>query len=75
MFGNLSIWHLLIVLVVLASIVLVIWAIVAMTRDTTVPAIATALWVLVILLVPGIGLIAWAIWWFTRKNSATTDVS
>jgi plastocyanin domain-containing protein len=46
-----------------------------MTRDTTVPAIATALWVLVILLVPGIGLIAWAIWWFTRKNSATTDVS
>ncbi|MGV8912796.1 MAG: PLDc N-terminal domain-containing protein [Rhodoglobus sp.] len=75
MLGNLGIVHLLIVLLVIASVVLAIWAIVVMVRDTTVPAIATALWALVMFLIPGVGLIAWAAWWFTRKSRTTTDVS
>jgi uncharacterized membrane protein YjjP (DUF1212 family) len=69
MFGNLGSIHLLILMLVLASIALVLWAIVTMTRDSTVPAIVTVLWALVMLLVPGLGIIAWAVWWYTRKHS------
>jgi|GEM_PF-2590382 len=71
MIGNLSEWHLAIVLLALVPYLLSIWAIVVMARDHRVSTVTTVLWAVVMLLVYVGGLIAWFIWWTVRKGSGT----
>ena len=75
MLENLSLWHILILLVVLIPFIFSIWAIVITTRDHSVPATATVVWALVMLLFPVVGLVFWAVWWNTRKSSGTSPDS
>jgi len=67
MLDNLGLLHMVIIVVLLVPYVASIWAIVVTARETTIPLIAVALWALVMLLLPYVGVIAWVFWWNISK--------
>jgi len=59
--------HLLILVAVLAMYALSIWALTVTIRSDQLMTIEKVIWSLILILVPGIGLLVWALLWFTRR--------
>ena len=59
--------HLLILVAVLAMYALSIWALIVTIRSDQLMTIEKVIWSLILILVPGIGLLVWALLWFTRR--------
>lgn len=70
MYANVSLGHPLVLLIGLALIALMVWAVIVTVRSRAMSTTAKIWWILVIVLAPLVGLAAWALTWFTGGRQA-----
>jgi hypothetical protein len=66
--GSIDIWHLLWLVAAVVVIGLIIWALITTLRATDIMLIEKIIWSVILVISPPIGLIVWALVWFTRKR-------
>ncbi|MEV8254685.1 hypothetical protein AB0O95_12065 [Rhodoglobus sp. NPDC076762] len=69
MLDNFSLWHLVIVLLLVLPYAASSWAIIVTARETTLSMFFVLLWAVVLLGFPYLGLIVWVFWWNAGKRT------
>ncbi|HET8927316.1 MAG TPA: hypothetical protein VFN24_05735 [Microbacterium sp.] len=66
--GTIDSWHLVGLLCAIVTIVLIAWALVTTLRATDIMLSEKIIWSVMLVVFPPIGLIVWALVWFTRRR-------
>lgn len=71
MFGEFNIWHAVVLLLILASVVLWIAALVSIVRADRLTATERVIWILVVIIIPFIGSLGWFAFGRPRPGTST----